>query len=143
MGMIKEFKEFAMKGSVIDLAVGVIIGGAFGKIVSSLIEDIIMPVIGTVTGGVDFSNKFTPLSDNITSKVLVEARKQGPVLAYGNFITVFINFLLMAFAIFIMVKIMNRARELAKINDAKAPPEPPADVKLLTEIRDLLKQQKA
>ncbi len=110
--MFKEFKEFAMKGNVVDMAVGVIIGGAFGKIIGSLIEDIIMPVVGKVVGNVDFSNLYFPLSDKIEAGAsLLDARKMGPVFAYGNFLTVVINFTILAFCIFMMVKTMNRLKQ--------------------------------
>ncbi len=136
--MLDEFKAFIARGNVMDLAVGVIIGGAFGKIVSSLVDDIIMPIIGAITGGIDFSNYFIRLSSAITATNLVEAKKQGAVLAYGSFITVIIQFLILAWIIFLMVKGINslRAKEEAK---PSAPATPPADIALLTEIRDLLK----
>ncbi|WP_394889445.1 large conductance mechanosensitive channel protein MscL [Mesorhizobium sp. AaZ16] len=136
--MIKEFQEFISKGNVMDLAVGVIIGGAFGLIVSSLVADIIMPIVGAIFGGFDFSNYFLPLSSNVTASSLDEARKQGAVFAYGNFLTVLINFLILAWIIFLMVKGVNSMRRrLAKEKPAE-PEAPPADVALLTEIRDLL-----
>ena len=106
--MLNEFKTFIARGNVMDLAVGVIIGGAFGKIVSSLVDDIIMPVVGAITGGVDFSNYFIPLNSAVTELTLAAARKQGAVFAYGSFITVAINFLILAWIIFLMVKAMNR-----------------------------------
>jgi large conductance mechanosensitive channel len=138
--MLKEFKEFAVKGNMVDLAVGVIIGGAFGKIVSSLVEDLIMPLLGKLTGGLDFSNYYLPLSDKIPAGApLAEAKKVGAVFAYGNFITVSLQFLIVAWAIFILIKAINRLR--AEPPPAPATPaEPPADVQLLTEIRDLLKK---
>lgn len=135
--MLKEFQEFIAKGNVMDLAVGVIIGGAFGLIVSSLVADIIMPIIG-MAGSADFSNYFLPLSDAVTATSLAEARKQGPVFAYGNFITVVINFLILAFIIFLMVKGVNTMRKRLEKEKAAAPAAPAADVALLTEIRDLL-----
>ena len=135
--MLKEFQEFIAKGNVMDLAVGVIIGGAFGLIVSSLVADIIMPIIG-MAGSADFSNYFLPLSDAVTATSLAEARKQGPVFAYGNFITVVINFLILAFIIFLMVKGVNTMRKRLEKEKAAAPAAPAADVVLLTEIRDLL-----
>ena len=138
--MLKEFREFIAKGNVMDLAVGVIIGGAFALIVKSLTDDIIMPIVGAIFGGLDFSNYFVGLSSGVTATTLDAAREQGAVLAYGNFITVLINFLILAWIIFIMVKAVNnirRSMEEEKVEDA-APPAPPADVKLLTEIRDLL-----
>ena len=140
MSMMSEFKEFALKGNVIDLAVGVIIGGAFGKIVNSVIEDLIMPVVGKAIGNVDFSNLYFPLSDKITTGLaLADAKKLGPVFAYGNFLTIAINFAILAFCIFMLVKAMNN---LKKKEEAKPAPvaEIPADVKLLSEIRDLLKK---
>ena len=136
MSFASEFKEFALKGSVMDLAVGVIIGGAFGKIVDSLVGDVIMPVIGKVAGGLDFSNYFIPLAGQ-TAIVLAEAKKQGAVLAYGNFITVALNFVILAFIIFMMVKQINR---LKKEEPAPAPAAPPEDIQLLREIRDSLKR---
>ncbi|MEJ6782017.1 large conductance mechanosensitive channel protein MscL [Aminobacter sp. Piv2-1] len=137
--MLKEFQEFISKGNVMDLAVGVIIGGAFGLIVSSLVGDIIMPIIGAVFGGFDFSNYFLPLSSSVTAVTLEEAKKQGAVFAYGNFFTVVINFLILAWIIFLMVKAVNTMRKkLEKEKAAEPAPPPPADVVLLTEIRDLL-----
>jgi len=134
MSFAREFKEFALKGNVVDLAVGVIIGGAFGKIVDSMIADLIMPLVGMVFGGLDFSNRFIPLAGQ-TAATLVEARKAGAVFAYGNFITVAINFAILAFIIFLMIKQMNRLKR-------EAPPvaaATPEDVMLLREIRDSLK----
>ncbi|MEY3271911.1 MAG: large-conductance mechanosensitive channel, partial [Pseudomonadota bacterium] len=107
MGFVSEFKEFAVKGNVMDLAVGVIIGGAFGKIVDSVVGDLIMPVIGKIFGGLDFSNYFIPLAGQ-TATTLVEAKKAGAVFAYGNFLTILLNFIILAFIIFLMVKQMNR-----------------------------------
>ena len=112
--MFKEFKEFAMKGNVVDLAVAVIIGAAFGRIVTSLVEDIIMPVIGKLTGGLDFSNLYLPLSDKVTAGLgLADARKLGAVLAWGNFVTIVINFLIIAFCIFLVVKALNSMKKPA------------------------------
>src|ERR1044072_9336219 len=105
--MLKEFREFAMKGNVVDLAVGVIIGAAFGGIVSSLVGDIIMPVVGAVTGGLDFSNYFTPLSKAVTASNHADAKKQGAVLAWGNFLTVTLNFVIVAFVLFVVVRAIN------------------------------------
>ncbi len=139
--MLKEFKEFIMKGNVVDLAVAVIIGGAFNLIVKSLVDDIIMPIVGAITGGVDFSNLFIPLSDSVTATTLAEAKKQGAVLAYGNFITVTVNFLIVAFVIFLMVKALNSMRRKEEEKPAE-PPAPPRQEVLLEEIRDLLAQQK-
>ncbi len=138
MSFGSEFKEFAVKGNVMDLAVGVIIGGAFGKIVDSVVGDLIMPLVSKVTGGLDFSNYFIPLAGQ-TSTVLADAKKAGAVFAYGNFITVAINFIILAFIIFIMVKQINK---LKKNNPPPvAPPAPtPEDVMLLREIRDSLKK---
>ena len=139
--MIKEFQEFIAKGNVMDLAVGIIIGGAFGLIVSSLVADIVMPIVG-MAGSADFSNYFVPLSDTVTATSLEEARKQGPVFAYGNFITVVINFLILAFIIFLMVKMVNNLRKkLEREKEAAPAAPPPADVQLLTEIRDLLSKR--
>ncbi|NBJ12629.1 large conductance mechanosensitive channel protein MscL [Microvirga arsenatis] len=139
--MWNEFKQFALRGNVVDLAIGIIIGAAFGKIVDSLVGDIFMPIIGAVTGGLDFSNYFTPLSGTVSAAALEEAKKQGAVLAWGNFVTVAINFLIIAWILFLLVKAMNRLRrsEDAKTGTADKPAEIPADVKLLTEIRDLMK----
>src|SRR6185503_1578815 len=135
MGFIKEFKEFAVKGNVMDLAVGVIIGAAFGKIVDSVVNDLIMPLIGKATGGLDFSNYFIPLAGQ-TATNLADAKKAGAVFAYGNCITVAINFIILAFIIFLMVKQINR---LKKDAPPPAPAAPPEDVVLLREIRDALK----
>jgi large conductance mechanosensitive channel len=141
--MIKEFQEFIARGNVMDLAVGVIIGGAFTLIVNSLVGDVIMPLIGLIFGGgaFDFSNYFLPLSSNVTATTLEAAREQGAVFAYGNFITVVINFLILAFVIFLLVKGVNNLRRRLERQERVAedtPPAPPADVALLTEIRDLL-----
>jgi large conductance mechanosensitive channel len=139
LAMLKEFQEFISKGNVMDLAVGVIIGGAFGLIVNSLVGDIIMPVVGAIFGGFDFSNYFLPLSSSVTATSLAEAKKQGAVFAYGNFITVIINFLILAWIIFIMVKAVNTMRrKLEREKEAAPAAAPPADIALLTEIRDLL-----
>uniref|UniRef100_Q11M81 Large-conductance mechanosensitive channel n=2 Tax=Phyllobacteriaceae TaxID=69277 RepID=Q11M81_CHESB len=136
-GMLNEFREFIARGNVIDLAVGVIIGGAFGGIVSSLTDDIIMPIVGAVFGGFDFSNYFVPLASGVTADTLAQAREQGAVLAYGNFITVLLNFLILAWIIFLMVRAVNRLRRRQAEQPAE-PAAPPQDVQLLTEIRDLL-----
>ena len=142
MSIVSEFKEFAVKGNVIDLAVGVIIGGAFGKIVSSVVDDLIMPIVGRVVGGLDFSNYFIALQDIPPGvpMVLAEVKKAGvPVIAYGNFLTIAFNFLILAFIIFIMIKQINRLKR-----EAPAAPEAPAvtpeDIVLLREIRDSLKK---
>src|SRR5580704_17021678 len=118
--MLKEFREFAMRGNVVDLAVGVIIGVAFGAIINSLVGDIIMPIIGAITGGLDFSNYFTPLSSKVTATALADAKKQGAVLAWGNFLTIVLNFLIIAFVLFLCIKGINRL---------KAEPPPPGPSK--------------
>jgi large conductance mechanosensitive channel len=137
MGIASEFKEFAVKGNVVDLAVGVIIGAAFGKIVDSLVNDVVMPVVGRIFGGLDFSNYFIALKDIPPGipQTLDAVKKAGvPVFAWGNFVTVSINFMILAFIIFLMVKQVNRLRR-----EPTAPPAPPEDVVLLREIRDSLK----
>lgn len=136
MGVMQEFKDFAVKGNVIDLAVGVIIGAAFGKIVDSIVGDIIMPVVSKIFGGLDFANYFIPLAGQ-TVATLADAKKAGAVLAYGNFITIALNFIILAFIIFMMVKQINRIKSEAP---ATAPPATPEDVVLLREIRDSLKR---
>ncbi len=135
--MLKEFKEFALKGNMVDLAIGIIIGAAFSGLVQSLVADIIMPVVGLLTGGFDFTNLFYPLSGNVNAPGLAAAREQGAVLAYGSFVTLLINFLIVAFVLFMIVKGMNA---LKRREEAKPEPvaEIPADQKLLAEIRDLL-----
>jgi large conductance mechanosensitive channel len=135
--MLEDFKKFAMRGNVVDLAVGVIIGAAFGGIVASLVADIIMPIIGAVAGGLDFSNYFVKLSSKVTADSLVEAKKQGAVLAYGSFLTIVLNFVIVAWVLFMIIRAMTR---LQKKEDA-APAKPSAEVELLTEIRDALKAQ--
>ena len=136
MAMLQEFKTFALKGNVVDLAVGVIIGSAFGKIVDSLVQDVIMPVAGRIFGGLDFANYYLPLNNQGTHLTLLEAKKAGAVFAYGNFITILLNFVILAFVIFQMVRIINKAR--------KSEPAPaavtPEDIVLLREIRDTLKK---
>jgi large conductance mechanosensitive channel len=139
MGMMTEFKEFALKGNVMDLAVGVIIGGAFGKIVDSLVGDVIMPIVGKIFGGLDFSNHFIPLAGQ-TATTLAEAKKAGAVLAYGSFITIALNFVILAFIIFQMVKVMNKMKREEPAPAPAAPPPTPEDVLLLREIRDSLKR---
>lgn len=136
MSMMQEFRVFIARGNVMDLAVGVIIGAAFGKIVASLVEDIIMPVVGTLVGGLDFSNYYLALSGQNTGLPLAEAKKLGAVLAYGNFITIALNFVILAFIIFQMIRLFN------KMKRAEPPPAPPAiteEVLLLREIRDSIK----
>lgn len=138
MAMLDEFKQFAMKGNVVDLAVGVIIGGAFGKIVDSLVQDVIMPPIGLLFGGLDFSSYYIPLKGQAMGLPLAVAKANGGVLAYGQFLTILLNFIILAFVIFQMVKLMNRARR-----KEEAPPPPavtPEDIVLLREIRDALKK---
>jgi large conductance mechanosensitive channel len=137
MSMASEFKDFIAGGNVIDLAVGVIIGGAFGKIVDSLVKDIIMPVVGSIIGNVDFSNMYIPLSGQAAGLPLVEAQKVGAVLSYGNFLTILINFLILAFVIFMMVKQVNKMKKAAP---PAAPAPTPDDILLLREIRDSLKK---
>lgn len=139
MSMLKEFREFALKGNVVDLAVGVVIGAAFGTIVSSLVDDMIMPLVGAVTGGLDFSNYFVPLSNAVTATTLDAAREQGAVFAYGKFLTAVLKFVIVAWVLFMVIKGMNTMK---RKEEAKPAPvaETPADIKLLTEIRDLLKK---
>lgn len=142
--MLEEFKKFALRGNVVDLAVGIVIGAAFGTIVSSLVNDLIMPTVGFATGGLDFSNYYIPLSRNVESGLAyADAKKQGAVIGYGQFLTVALNFLIVAWALFIVIRGMNRLkrREDAKVDTPQAP-EIPADLKLLAEIRDLLAAQR-
>jgi len=136
MSIVSEFKEFAVKGSVVDLAVGVIIGGAFGKIVDSIVNDLIMPIIGKLTGGLDFSSYYIGLNGQAAGLPLAEAKKAGAVFAYGNFITVLISFIILAFIIFIMIKQVNRLKKEVP----PAPAQPTEDVLLLRQIRDSLKK---
>ncbi len=147
MGLIKEFREFALKGNMVDMAVGIIIGGAFGGIVQSLIKDVIMPLVG-LAGDVDFTNAYISLSRAVSEAKeanpnlsLDAARAIGPVMAYGSFITILVNFLILAFVIFIMIKLMNNAKKKFEKEQAAAPAAPPPtpeDVVLLREIRDAL-----
>lgn len=137
--MLKEFREFAMRGNVVDLAVGLIIGAAFGAIVQSLVADIIMPVVGAIAGGLDFSNYFTPLSAKVTAVSLVDAKKQGAVLAWGNFLTLILNFIIVAWVMFLIVKAMNRMRQEQAAKPDTAPAPSRQEV-LLMEIRDALVQ---
>jgi large conductance mechanosensitive channel len=144
MGFASEFKEFAMKGNVVDLAVGVIIGAAFGRIVDSVVKDLIMPIVNFVLGGsIDFSNKYWVLSGNVPPGAsLAEAQKAGNVFAWGNFVTITINFAILAFVIFLMIKQINRLkRETAQPGPPPVPAPPPEDVLLLREIRDTLKHK--
>jgi large conductance mechanosensitive channel len=134
--MLEDFRKFALRGNVVDLAVGVIIGAAFGGIVNSLVGDIIMPVIGAITGGLDFSNYFLPLSSKVTAGNLAEAKKEGAVLAWGNFLTIVLNFLIIAWVLFLAIRGLSKLQKAAKAEPA--PPSP--EVVLLTEIRDLLKK---
>lgn len=137
--MLKEFRDFAMKGNVVDLAVGVIIGAAFGGIVASLVADVIMPLIGAITGGLDFSNYFLGLSKAVTASNLADAKKQGAVLAYGSFLTITLNFVIVAFVLFIVIRLMNQLKRKEAAAPA-APPKPTREEELLTEICDLLKK---
>lgn len=136
--MFKEFKEFALKGNLIDLAVAFVMGAAFSKLSTAFIEDLIMPFVGMISGGIDFTNKFIALSDAVTASSLVEARKQGAVFAYGDFVTVAINFIIVAFVMFLVLKAINKAKRAEAIEDEPAP-GPSNEEKLLAEIRDLLK----
>ncbi|RYE74439.1 MAG: large conductance mechanosensitive channel protein MscL [Hyphomicrobiales bacterium] len=140
--MIKEFKEFALKGNMVDLAIGIIIGAAFSGLVQSMVKDIIMPFVGVVTGGVDFTNKFFALSGNVTSGSLEVAREQGTVVAYGAFLTLLINFLIVAFVLFMVVKGMNQLKRKEEEKPAVIA-DVPAEQKLLQEIRDLLASSRA
>ena len=137
--MLEECKKFALRGNVVDLAIGVIIGAAFGAIVNSMVADILTPIIGAITGGLDFSNHFIPLSSRVTADSLAEAKKQGAVLAWGSFLTFLINFIIIAWVLFLVVKLMNH---LLQSEAQKAPP-PSKQEQLLTEIRDLLKAQRS
>jgi large conductance mechanosensitive channel len=139
--MLREFRDFAMRGNVVDLAIGVIIGAAFSKIVSSLVDDIIMPVIGALTGGLDFSNYFIPLSKAVTAHVLVEARREGAVFAWGSFLTVAVNFTIVAFVLFLVVRGIGVLRRQAMREEEKPAAPPPRQEVLLEEIRDLLAQR--
>jgi large conductance mechanosensitive channel len=138
MRIIKEFRDFAMKGNVVDLAVGVIIGTAFGKIVSSIVEDVIMPIIGKITGGLDFSNMYYNFGNPLVVGTLTDAKKIGAVIAWGNFVTITLNFIIVAICIFLVVKTMNRAMPKKKETPI---PVGPTDIELLTEIRDLMKKK--
>jgi large conductance mechanosensitive channel len=135
--MLDDFKKFALRGNVIDLAIGVIIGAAFGAIIQSLVGDVIMPLVGAATGGLDFSNYFLPLSHQVTAGTLVEAKKQGAVLAWGSFLTIVINFIIIAFVLFLAIRGINRLMR----QEAEKAPVPTKQEQLLTEIRDLLKSR--
>ena len=137
--IVDEFKKFAIKGNVIDLAVGVIIGAGFAKIVDSIVTDLVMPVMGRIFGRLDFSNFYIPLAGQGTEHTLVEAKKLGAVLAYGNFFTISLNFLMLAIIIFFMVKEINKLKALNDLPNAPNPPVVPEDIALLREIRDNLK----
>lgn len=171
MGLFKEFRDFAMRGNVVDLAVGVIIGAAFGGVTKSMVDDVLMPPIGKIVGNLDFSNLYISLSDKVdaanlalrekvastqpvadgmigsvtsvfdsaTRLTLADARAIGPVIAYGNFITILINFIIVAFCVFLVIKLMNSAKKRFEREQAIAPAAAPQDVVLLTEIRDILK----
>ena len=135
--MLEEFKKFALRGNVVDLAIGVVIGAAFSGIVNSLVGDVIMPMIGAVTGGIDFSNYYIPLSSKVTATTLVEAKKQGAVLAWGSFLTITLNFIIIAFVLFLVIRAIN---QFSRKQAEKAPPLTKTE-ELLTEIRDQLKSR--
>ena len=135
--MFSEFKKFALRGNVVDLAIGVIIGAAFGAIIQSLVGDVIMPVVGAISGGIDFSNYFLPLSHQVTAGTLAEAKKQGAVLAWGNFLTITLNFIIIAFVLFLAIRGINRLMR----EEAEKAPALSKQEQLLTEIRDLLKSR--
>ena len=136
--MLEEFKKFALRGNAVDLAIGVIIGAAFGAIVNSMVQDVLTPIIGAVTGGLDFSNYYVPLSSKVTATTLAEAKKQGAVLAWGSFLTFVINFVIIAWVLFLVVKLMNRMLQ----SEAAKAPAPTKQEQLLVEIRDLLKRER-
>ena len=137
--MLKEFRDFAMRGNVVDLAVGVIIGAAFGKVVESMVGDLFMPMLGSITGGLDFSNYYTPLAKSVTASNLADAKKQGAVLAWGNFLTLTLNFIIVAFVLFIVIRLMNQLKAKEEADPGPAPLT--KDQELLVEIRDLLKSK--
>lgn len=139
--MLEDFKKFALRGNVVDLAIGVVIGAAFGAIVSALVGDLIMPVVGAITGGIDFSDYFLPLSSKVTAGTLMEAKKQGAVLAWGNFLTVTLNFIIIAFVLFLVIRAMTRLMAQEEKKAEAAAPAPTKQEELLTEIRDLLKSR--
>ena len=135
--MLEEFKKFALRGNVVDLAIGVIIGAAFSGIVNSLVGDVIMPIIGAVTGGIDFSNYYVPLSSKVTATTLAEAKKEGAVLAWGNFLTITLNFIIIAFVLFLVIRAINQFSR----KEAEKAATPTKTEELLTEIRDQLKSR--
>ena len=135
--MLEEFKKFALRGNVVDLAIGVIIGAAFSGIVNSLVGDVIMPIIGAVTGGIDFSNYYVPLSSKVTATTLAEAKKEGAVLAWGNFLTITLNFIIVEFVLFLVIRAINQFSR----KEAEKAPTPTKTEELLTEIRDQLKSR--
>jgi len=135
--MLEEFKKFALRGNVVDLAIGVIIGAAFSGIVNSLVGDVIMPIIGAITGGIDFSNYYIPLSSKVTATTLAEAKKEGAVLAWGNFLTIMLNFIIIAFVLFLVIRAIS---QISRKEAEKAPPLTLTE-QLLTEIRDQLKSR--
>ncbi len=142
--MFKQFKEFALKGNLIDMAVAFVMGAAFVKLSTAFIEDLVMPLVGKLSGGMDYTNKFIALSDKVTAENLADARKQGAVFAYGDFITIGINFVIVAFVMFLVVQSISKAKAIAARKEAAAPaaaPLPSAEELLLGEIRDLLKQK--
>lgn len=141
--MLKEFKDFIMRGNVVDLAVAVVTGAAFGAIVTSMVNDLIMPIVGALTGGVDFTNYFTGLSKSVTAPTLAEAKKQGAVLAWGNFLQMLVNFLIVAAVLFLVVKGMNVLKDRVTKPATPEAPKKPADILLLEEIRDLLAKRPA
>jgi large conductance mechanosensitive channel len=138
MNMLKEFKEFAMRGNVVDMAVGIIIGGAFGKIVSSMVSDVLMPAVGLILGRISFANLFVPLNGQHYGSLEAAKAAGAPVLPYGLFINTVMDFVIVAFCLFLIIKLMNRLNR----KEAQAPAAPPADVALLGEIRDLLKERR-
>ena len=135
--MIEEFKKFALRGNAVDLAIGVVIGAAFGAIVNSLVGDVMSPIIGAITGGFDFSNYFLPLSSKVAATSLAEAKKEGAVLAWGDFLTIVINFVIIAWVLFFVVRLMNRMMQ----SEAPKTPALTKQEMLLMEIRDLLKRE--
>ena len=135
--MLEEFKKFALRGNVVDLAIGVIIGAAFSGIVNSLVGDVIMPIIGAVTGGIDFSNYYVPLSSKVTATTLADAKKEGAILAWGNFLTITLNFIIIAFVLFLVIRAINQFSR----KEAEKASTPTKTEELLTEIRDQLKSR--